>query len=107
MTEVVHGKENAEAVRNLTEVLFNRETNFAEFTADEILEFGEFLPVAEMGTDLAEALVATTLADSKKKAREFVAQGAISINGTKIKETLVLKQPAIVKKGKNKFLVVK
>lgn len=107
VTEVVHGKKNAEAVRNLTEVLFNRETNFAEFTADEIMEFGEFLPVVEMGTDLVEALVATTLADSKKMAREFVAQGAISINGTKIKETLVLEQPAIVKKGKNKFLVVR
>ena len=107
VTEVVHGKEKAAAIVNLSELLFNRDTNFAEFTADEIAEFAEYLPVVSQGTNLVDALVETGLADSKKKAREFIAQGAISINGTKIQEEINLNQIAIIKKGKNKFAIVK
>ena len=107
VTEVVHGKEKAAAIVNLSELLFNRDTNFAEFTADEIAEFAEYLPVVSQGTNLVDALVETGLADSKKKAREFIAQGAISINGTKIQEEIDLNQIAIIKKGKNKFAIVK
>ena len=106
-TEVVHGKEKAAAIVNLSELLFNRDTNFAEFTADEIAEFAEYLPIVSQGTNLVDALVETGLAESKKKAREFIAQGAISINGTKIQEEIDLNQIAIIKKGKNKFAIVK
>ena len=106
-TEVVHGKEAAEAIENLTTMLFSRETDFGEFSEDEILEFAKYLPVEEKGVQLVEALVKHGLAESKKKAREFIAQGAITINGAKVKEDIELKQTAIIKKGKNKFLVVK
>ncbi|MBR6532784.1 tyrosine--tRNA ligase [Candidatus Saccharibacteria bacterium] len=106
-TEVVHGKEKAAAVINLTELLFNRDTNFAEFSADEIAEFAEYLPIVERGTNLVDALATTGLADSKKKAREFIAQGAISVNGIKVQDEITLDQIAIIKKGKNKFAVVK
>ena len=47
------------------------------------------------------------VSESKKKAREFIGQGAITINGVKAKDDVELKQTAIVKKGKNKFLIVK
>ena len=107
VTKVVHGRESAEAVENLTTVLFNKETNFAEFGEDEILEFGEYLPVEKKGILLVDALVSGGLAESKKKAREFIAQGAITINGEKVKEDITIDQVAIVKKGKNKFLIVK
>ena len=106
VTEIVHGKENANAVENLTNLLFNRDTNFAEFSTDEILEFAKYLPVVQKGTDLVDALVDTNLAESKKMAREFIANGAISINGTKVADSIILNQTAIIKKGKNKFAVV-
>ena len=106
-TEVVHGKLVAEAVENLTERLFSRETDFADFGEDELIEFAEYLPRVEKGEMLTDALVSQGLAESKKKAREFISQGAITINGVKAKEDLKLTQTAIVKKGKNKFLVVK
>ena len=106
VTEVVHGIENAEAIENLTKVLFDRETNFGEFSSDEILEFAKYLPTEKKGMMLVEALVKNGLAESKKKAREFIAQGAVSINGKKVKEDLELSQTALVKKGKNKFLVI-
>ena len=107
VTEVVHGLENAEAVENLTAMLFDKNTNFAEFKEDEINEFANFLPTVEKGMLLVDALVNNGLAESKKKAREFIAQGAITINGVKVKEDIDLKQTAIIKKGKNKFLIVK
>ena len=106
-TEVVHGKKAAETIENLTAMLFNRDTNFAEFSEDEIKEFGEYLPTEKKGVMLVDALVAHGLAESKKKAREFIKQGAITINGEKVKDDLAVKQTAIIKKGKNKFLIVR
>ena len=106
-TEVVHGKEAADAIENLIAVLFNRETNFAEFSEDEILEFAKYLPVEQKGVMLVDALVNSGLAESKKKAREFIAQGAITINGVKVTDDVAVNQTAIVKKGKNKFLVIR
>ncbi|MBR2543379.1 tyrosine--tRNA ligase [Candidatus Saccharibacteria bacterium] len=107
VTEVVHGKPAMEAVENLTEMLFSRETDFTSFSEDEINEFAEYLPVVSKGILLVDALVNNGLAESKKKAREFISQGAITINGVKALEDIELKQTAIIKKGKNKFLVVK
>ena len=107
VTEVVHGRENAEAVENLAAMLFDRDTNFAEFSGDEIAEFGKFLPVVGKGIALVDLLVDTGLAESKKKAREFIGGGAVSINGEKVTEEIIVDQIAIIKKGKNKFAVVK
>ncbi len=106
-TEVVHGHENAEAIENLIKMLFNKDTNFSEFSEDEILEFAKYLPVCKKGAMLVDALVENGLAESKKKAREFIAQGAITINGVKVTEDVELNQTAMIKKGKNKFLIVK
>ena len=107
VTAVVHGAGSAETVENLSETLFSKETDFSEFTEDELTEFAAYLPVIAKGTLLVDALVNTGLAESKKKAREFIAQGAISINGTKVQEDLAVNQTAIIKKGKNKFAIVK
>lgn len=107
VTEVVHGEENMRAVENLSAMLFNRETDFSQMTEDEILELAEYLPTMEKGAELVEILVRTGLAPSKKKARELIKTGAVSVNGTKVKEEIEINQTAIVKKGKNKFAVVK
>ena len=106
VTTVVHGAGAAEAVENLSATLFSRETDFSEFSEDELTEFSAYLPVIAKGTMLVDALVETGLAESKKKAREFISQGAISINGTKVSEDLAVNQTAIIKKGKNKFAIV-
>ena len=107
VTEVVHGKEAADAIENLTELLFNRDTDFTSFSQDEIIEFAKYLPVENKGVSLVDALVDHGLAESKKKAREFLAQGAITINGIKVNEDVSVEQAAIIKKGKNKFLIVR
>ncbi len=106
-TSVVHGRKNAEAVENLTAVLFDKNTNFGEFSEDEINEFAEFLPVVDRGVTLVDALVFAGLAESKKKAREFISGGAVSVNGVKVTDEIILNQTAIIKKGKNDFAVVR
>ncbi|MBQ6461454.1 tyrosine--tRNA ligase [Candidatus Saccharibacteria bacterium] len=107
VTEVVHGKDNTAAVENLTETLFNRDTDFGDFSEDELTEFAAYLPVISKGTALVDILANTGLAESKKKAREFIAGGAISVNGVKVTEEIDIDQTAIIKKGKNKFVIVK
>lgn len=106
-TEVVHGKDNAAAIENLVETLFSRDTDFSTFSEDELTEFAAYLPVVAKGTMLVDVLTSTGLAESKKKAREFIAGGAISVNGTKVLDDLAINQTAIIKKGKNKFAIVK
>ena len=106
-TEVVHGKDKANAIENLTAMLFSRDTDFTAFSEDELAEFAEYLPVVEKGTSLVEILTSAGLAESKKKAREFIAQGAVSVNGVKVNDDIIVEQTAIVKKGKNKFAIVK
>ena len=106
-TEVVHGVKAADAVEALTEKLFDNKTDFKEFSEDEIVEFGEYLPTAKKGEMLVDLMVENGLAESKKKAREFITQGAITVNGEKVKDDVKINQIALIKKGKNKFLVVK
>lgn len=104
-TEVVHGRERADAVEALSAQLFGGD--LAELTADEISEFGEYLATVPKGTGLAEALVATGLASSKSEARKLIAAGAIAVNGVKVREEVELTQVALLKRGKNKFAVVR
>ena len=104
-TEVVHGRERADAVEALSAQLFGGD--LAELTADEISEFGEYLATVPKGTGLVEALVATGLASSKSEARKLMAAGAIAVNGVKVREEVVLTQVALLKRGKNKFAVVR
>lgn len=104
-TEVVHGKETAEAVIALTEKLFDKNATFSD---KDIEQAAIILPVKPIGVSLVDDLVATGLASSKKEARQFIGSGAVSVNGEKVTdEAKVLSAPAILKKGKNKFAVVK
>ncbi len=105
VTEVVHGRKNAEAIENLTERLFGGNLN--ELAEDEIREFGEYLAVAERGTMLFDALVATGLASSKSEARKLASAGAITVNGEKVADDTKISQVALLKRGKNKFAVVR
>ncbi|MBR3324417.1 tyrosine--tRNA ligase [Candidatus Saccharibacteria bacterium] len=106
-TAVVHGAAAAKAIENLSETLFNKDTDFSEFSEDELTEFSAYLPVVAKGANLVDILVNSKLADSKKKAREFIAGNAVSINGTKVTAEIDINQVAIIKKGKNKFAIVR
>ena len=104
-TEVVHGSEAAEAVERLTEKLFAKDSIFTE---KDIEDAAKVLPTQPLSITLVDDLVCTGLASSKKEARTLIKAGAVSVNGEKITdENKVLNAPAILKRGKNKFAVVK
>lgn len=104
-TEVVHGKDLVSAVEMLTEKLFAKE---ASYTEKDIEAAAKILPTQPLSATLVEDLVCTGLASSKKEARTFIKAGAVSVNGEKMTdENKVLNAPAILKRGKNKFAVVK
>lgn len=56
---------------------------------------------------LFDALVETGLTSSKSEARKLAAAGAITINGEKVTADTQINQVALLKRGKNKFSVVK
>lgn len=104
-TRVVHGKENADAIANMTEQLFGGD--LSALVEDEISEFGEYLATAKRGMKLFDALVETGLASSKGEARKLAAGGGVSVNGVKVTEDIEINQVALLKRGKNKFAVVR
>lgn len=107
VTEVVHGVNNTETIENLIKMLFGKNVDFTSFSSDEILEFAQYLPVTKIGSSVVDVMIKCGLANSRKKAREFISQGAVTVNGVKIAEDVILENVAIVKKGKNKFAIVK
>ncbi len=99
-TAVVHGEELANKAENLSNILFGRDTDFATL---ELRELGDLLTKTPCGK-LVEIVMNAGLAESKKKAREYISGGAISVNGEKITdENAEIAPGKIVKKGKNKF----
>ncbi|MBQ3352718.1 tyrosine--tRNA ligase [Candidatus Saccharibacteria bacterium] len=105
VTEVVHGKDATDAVIQLSEKLFDRDAVFSE---KDVEQAALVLPTKPLGATLIDDLVCTGLASSKAQARQFISSGAISVNGKKVTdEKTVINFPSILKKGKNKFAVVK
>lgn len=79
----LHGKEEYEKAVNLADHLFNNK--FADLSKKDIEElFGnENIKEIEANQSILDLVVALGAASSKREAREFVSNGAISINGEK------------------------
>ncbi len=80
----LHGKEEYEKAVNLADHLFNNK--FADLSKKDIEElFGnEEIKEVEANQNVLDLVVALGAASSKREAREFVSNGAISINGEKV-----------------------
>lgn len=111
-TEVVHGKTSAEAAINLTEILFGGK-KLGLLSEAEIEGIALLLPVAKLNEDrtqisIVDTLVEAELVSSKTEARNMIKNGAISVNGEKITdENHIIMSLSIIKRGKNKFALVK
>lgn len=89
MTDLVHGREERARAEAAAAALFSGDVRSLE--AETLAEIAEDLPSSEHaislldepGADLVDLLVATSLAKSKREAREFVASGAVAVNGEK------------------------
>ncbi len=108
VTKLVHGKERADGVKKVTNVLFD-EGQFGDLNSTEVEMLKHELPVVKAQTDFAETLVKAGLAASKTEARNFQAAGAITVNGQKVgvtQEAPLVKGDNLIKRGKNSFAIV-
>ncbi|MCP4788719.1 MAG: tyrosine--tRNA ligase [Gammaproteobacteria bacterium] len=85
VTQLVHGEAGLQAALRISEALFSGD--LAQLTDADLEQlYQDGMPASEAGAEslaLVEALVKTGLAKSNKMAREFIGNGAVSINGEK------------------------
>ena len=107
VTELVHGEDQADSVRRVSEVLFGK-GQFLDLSGREQNSLADELPVSKVGKNLAETLVSAGLATSNSEANRFVTAGSVSINGQKIVGEMVDFQPGLnlLKRGKNSFAII-
>jgi tyrosyl-tRNA synthetase len=96
-----HGKQAAEAA----EAEFRRVFSEGE-TPDAPTEFAvQFNGAAEVEIDLSEALVQSGIASSNSDVRRLVSQGAVEVDGKRVRETrLEVRRDAVIRVGKHRFL---
>lgn len=110
----IHGKEEYEKALKLSQVLFSGDIK--ELTSKEIEEVFKGVPTyeTEPGKTLIDVLVESHAASSKREAREFINNGAISINGDVLKDEncLIDNSKAIddkyiaIRRGKKKYYLI-
>ena len=110
----IHGKEDYEKALKLSQVLFSGDIK--ELTSKEIEEVFKGVPTyeTEPGKTLIDVLVESHAASSKREAREFINNGAISINGDVVKDEncLIDNSKAIddkyiaIRRGKKKYYLI-
>lgn len=101
----LHGKEEYEKAVNLADHLFNNKFNDLSKKDIEHLFQNADIKDIETGKNVVDILVDLGAVSSKREAREFIGNGAISINGDKITNTDVIVNQDLFIEGK--YLVVK
>lgn len=105
VTDIVHGVTRRESVERVTEVLFGG-GEFASLSDDDIAALAQEIPRVDPGVGVIEALVVSEVVGSNGEAKRLLKSGAISLNGEKIFEDQPIHQAALLKKGKNTFVLV-
>jgi len=115
LTTLVHGQEAYDSAVKISKALFSGDVK--SLTSDEILQGFKDVPSIDMKEDnnLVDALILTKLASSKREAREFINNNAVSVNGDKINdlEFMVSKENAIdelftvLRRGKKKYALIR
>lgn len=103
LTEMVHGKEEADKAEAAAKALFSGEGN------DENMPTTELENVPEEGIQLLDAMVSANLIASKGEGRRLIEQGGVSVNNEKVTDVYMvlskemLKEGVKIKKGKKVF----
>ena len=110
----LHGKEEYEKAKNLSQVLFTE--NFKDLNQKEIEEIFAGNEIKNVSSDnLIDLLIEIGAAQSKREAREFVSGNAIKINGEKVNDLeymikdkdFIDNKYIIIKRGKKNYYVGK
>jgi len=117
VTELLHGREGLIAAKRISEGLFSGD--ISKFTTQDLAQLElDGLPCSHFkgaSIDIVEALVFTELAKSKKMAREFIGNNAVSVNGLLVQSVdfnLAVNNALngeyfVIKRGKKLFHLVK
>lgn len=112
VTEVVHGKNSANAAILLTELLFG-DRRLETLSESEVESVSLLLPTLKLAEKsgsilLLDALTETELCSSRSEAKQLISGNAISVNGQKITGlNYEINTLSVLKRGKNKFAFVK
>lgn len=113
VTSIVHGREEAERAEAVSQVLFGEASLEAldRAGAAALRAAAPVFPVRE-NDDLADVLVGSGLASSKREARQFIADGAVSMSGSVAPEKRAVEARdfrhgvALLKRGKRSVCVL-
>jgi tyrosyl-tRNA synthetase len=106
VTSLVHGKERAESVMRVTDVLFGS-SNIDTLSDEDRELLASEIPTVPRGTLVSDALIESGAVSSKGEIRRLMQNGGISLNCEKMAEDKAVESPSLIKKGKNVFIFVK
>ena len=116
VTRLVHGEEGLASAMRITQALFSGDlASLSESDLEQLAQDG--LPTTQLEQSeagLVELLTASELAKSNKMAREFISNGAVSVNGEKLNDPQLTLQASdalygkysVVKRGKKLFSLI-
>ena len=107
VTALVHGGETAEQMQQITLQLFSGQLTLRDMPAEDIDVLAAELPMVAAGKTVIESLVESGVVSSNGEARRLMQNGGVSVDGEKVADDRTIDGPALIKKGKNTFVVVK
>lgn len=106
VTDLVHGVDRRESVERVVAVLFGG-ADFADLSTDDLDALAGEIPTAAVGSMVTDVLQEAGLTKGKGEGRRLITGNAVSVNGAKITEDLMIESPSLIKKGKNSFILVR
>lgn len=114
MTKLVHGEQALFRAQNITTALFQGKVS--TLSSSEIAEGFQDVPSSTIeGTDipLVDVLIQAGAAKSKREAREFIQNGAVTVNDERVTDTSVLVNTLnaiddkylVIRRGKKKYFL--
>lgn len=113
VVKIVHSEEDAEEAKKMSEVLFSN--NFASLKEESLKElFANAKIEVKESMKLEDLLIFIKAASSKREAREFIKNNAVSVNGEKVndavkefnKDDALFGKYLVVKRGKKNYYLV-
>lgn len=106
VTAIVHGEEAATKIAKATTILFDKNSSLQNLSSADYDLLSFALPTFPAGTSVVEVLKSAKLASSNSAAQQLLKGGAISLNGQRITKDQTLDAHTLLKKGKNKFIII-
>ncbi|MEJ1300220.1 tyrosine--tRNA ligase [Latilactobacillus sakei] len=116
VTRFVHGQAELEGAQKITEVLFSGDIKALDVKeAEQAFQKAPTVEITAEKKNIVDFLVEAGIESSKRQAREDVQNGAITINGDRLRETTLEIDPSenfegkfvIVRRGKKKYFLAR